>query len=60
MKKPKYKCPKCSSDDGVDIIFGYPSQETLQLWFNKEVELGGCIVGNENPTHKCFKCGHVW
>ena len=27
---------------------------------NKEVELGGCIVGNEKPTHKCFKCGHQW
>ena len=51
---------RCLIEEGVDILYGYPSEDTLQSWFKKDVELGGCIVGNEKPTHKCFKCGHQW
>ena len=60
MKDKKYICPKCKSNEVIDILYGYPSPEALQSWFKKDVELGGCIVGNEKPTHKCFKCGHQW
>ncbi len=60
MKSEKYICPECLAKEGVDILYGYPSDDTLQSWFKKEVELGGCIVGNEKPTRKCFKCGHQW
>ena len=60
MKDSKHTCPECNAKEGVDILYGYPSEETLQSWFKKEVELGGCIVDNEKPTHKCFKCGHQW
>ena len=56
----KYVCQKCNTNDAVQILYGYPSAETLKAWHNKEVELGGCIVGNEKPTHKCFKCSHQW
>ncbi len=60
MKSEKYTCPECLAKEGVDILYGYPSDDTLQSWFKKEVELGGCIVGNEKPTRKRFKCGHQW
>ncbi len=60
MKPKEYVCPECNSDDVVDIVYGYPTDDTLQSWFKKEVELGGCIVSTEKPTHKCFKCGHQW
>ena len=60
MSSNKYPCPKCNAKESVDIVYGYPTDETLQSWFKKEVELGGCIIGNEKPTHKCFKCGHQW
>ena len=56
----KYTCPKCHTKEGVDILYGYPTGETLKSWDKKEVELGGCIIGSEKPTHKCFKCGHQW
>jgi hypothetical protein len=59
-KNKEYTCPECHAKEGVDILYGYPSEDTLQSWFKKDVELGGCIVGNEKPTHKCFKCGHQW
>ena len=60
MKDKKYICPKCKSNEVIDIIYGYPTQETLQSWFKKEIELGGCIVGKEMPSHKCFGCGYQW
>ena len=52
MSSAKYSCPKCESKEGVDILYGYPSDQTLQSWFKKEVELGGCIIGSEKPIHK--------
>jgi isocitrate lyase len=60
MNDKKYICSKCKSNEVIDIVYGYPSQETLQSWFKKEIELGGCIVRNDNPQHKCKKCGHQW
>ena len=56
----KYKCPNCEQKEGVDVLYGYPTDETLKSWFKKEVELGGCIVGKEKPIYKCFGCGHQW
>ena len=60
MKSKKEICPECKSNDVVDIVYGYPTDDTLQSWFRKEIELGGCIIGNEKPTHKCHKCNHQW
>ena len=60
MKNKKYTCPQCDSEDVVDIVYGYPSEQALQSWFKKEIELGGCIVHDENPKHKCKKCEHQW
>ena len=60
MEDSKHICPECKAKEGEDILYGYPSEETPQSWLKKKVELGGCIVGNEKPTHKCFKCGHQW
>jgi hypothetical protein len=58
--KLKYTCPSCKEKEAVDILYGYPTDETLQAWKNKEIELGGCIVGEENPNRKCMKCNHQW
>ena len=56
----KYVCPKCNINEAVQILYGYPSAETLKAWHNKEVELGGCIIGGEIPNRKCIKCNHEW
>ena len=60
MSKDKLICPKCKSDEVIDIVYGYPSEETLKSLHKKEIELGGCIVRNDNPTHKCVKCDYRW
>ena len=60
MPDKKHICPECKASDTVDIVYGYPSEQTLQSWYKKEIELGGCIVQDENPQHKCKKCEHQW
>ena len=60
MKSKKYVCPKCKSDAVIDIVYGYPSEETLKSWHKKKIELGGCIVRPDNPVFKCTKCDHRW
>ena len=56
----KFICSKCKKKEAVKILYGYPTDETLQSWFKKEVELGGCIIQPNNPNRKCFNCGHQW
>ena len=60
MSDKKHICPECKASDTVDIVYGYPSEQTLQSWYKKEIELGGCIVQDENPQHKCKTCEHQW
>ena len=60
MSEKKHICPECKATEIVDIVYGYPTEETLQSWFKKEIELGGCIIGKKNPHHKCKKCEHQW
>ena len=60
MSKKKLICPECKAIEIVDIVYGYPTEETLKSWFKKEIELGGCIIGKQNPHHKCKKCEQQW
>ena len=60
MSKLKFKCPSCYAKEGVDIVYGYPTDTTLKSWQNKEIELGGCVISGNDPEHKCLKCGHQW
>lgn len=59
-KNKRLTCPKCASNKIIDILYGYPTEETLRSWQNKEIELGGCIIGKEKPTKKCTKCNYEW
>ena len=54
----KFQCPKCNKKIAVQILYGYPSPETLQAWHNKEIELGGCIVDREKLNRKCINCNY--
>ena len=36
-KNKEYTCPECHDKEGVDILYGYPSEDTLQSWFKKDV-----------------------
>lgn len=36
-------CPGCQSDDVVEIIYGYPTSQTMDRADQNEIELGGCV-----------------
>jgi hypothetical protein len=51
------KCPKCNSSDGVrKILYGL----TMEPVDEDVYSTGGCVIGNENPTHTCLKCEFNW
>ena len=50
-------CPKCGSRDVAPIVYGYPTEESMQRAHRGEIELGGCIVGGNEPECRCRNCG---
>jgi hypothetical protein len=50
----KITCPKCSSTHGVrEILYGMPSEEPDPAIYI----VGGCLVEQNQPTHRCITCG---
>lgn len=52
------RCPRCGSRNTGKYCYGYPSHE---LWEKAEQSdgallLGGCCIGELNPTHFCHAC----
>ncbi len=60
FKGKKFNCPKCKKKEAVEILYGYPSPETLQAWHNNQIELGGCLVNSEMFNRKCVNCNYQW
>ena len=60
VKDKKFKCPKCNKKEAIQILYGYPSPETLQAWYSKEIEIGGCIVDRKMLNRKCINCNYQW
>ena len=50
------RCPNCNSENIIDIIYGYPTDELLEDSKAGRVVLGGCIVEPSNPIFKCNNC----
>lgn len=49
-------CPNCNSERVVHIVYGYPSSGLMEAAMKKEVALGGCLIEDDNPSHKCLSC----
>ena len=54
------KCPKCSSDLVVPIMYGMPGPEMQQDYFDGKIKLGGCGMSEENPDYHCKDCNYEW
>ena len=54
------RCPQCGSEDVIGIVYGYPTEETLERAEAGQVRLGGCVVGYCDPNRYCKNCGHEW
>lgn len=51
-------CPVCGAAS-VPIVYGYPDAELFEAADRGEVALGGCVIGENDPTHQC-EAGHTW
>ena len=54
------ECPSCGSTKVAEIVFGYPTEETLEAGTRGELVLGGCIVSEIDPEWHCTACDHEW
>ena len=54
----KTKCPKCQSDEIIQIIYGYPTSEAGEDAEKGFVRLGGCDINEDSPQWHCKNCGH--
>ena len=43
MESYKYICPECKEKAGVDIVYGYPTDETFKSAHEGKLVLGGCV-----------------
>lgn len=49
-------CPRCGGAIRP-IVYGMPDPETFDMAELGEIELGGCIVHDEQPHSRCADCG---
>ncbi len=53
-------CPFCDGSDLAEIVYGLPEESLREAAARGEVQLGGCIVGPDNPDWHCRSCGKRW
>jgi hypothetical protein len=51
-------CPRCGSQDVVQIVYGMPGPELVEESAAGRVALGGCMVGPDSPDSLCQNCRH--
>ena len=51
-----FRCPQCKKKDGVNISYGYPSNELFEEVERNEAVLGGCMQEFGAPDRQCLGC----
>ena len=60
-KRKPPECPECGKADRVvPIAYGLPGPEMAEASFRGEIELGGCVVGGDDPHWSCRRCDTRW
>lgn len=52
-------CPSCHKFSGVEIIWGFPSEEDFARADRQECILAGCVM-DLSIDHECLRCHHQW
>ena len=54
-----HACPSCGSLAGRPILWGMPTSEVFDAIEagRIDIEIGGCCVSGDDPTHRCRACG---
>lgn len=55
-KKKLPVCASCGSSDTIAIAYGFPEPEMFEAAERGEIDLGGCMIFDDNPTHRCRAC----
>jgi len=50
------RCPKCGSDELIQISYGLPTTKAVERANKGEIILGGCVVSEDSPLWCCNKC----
>lgn len=53
-------CPACGSQEIIPIVYGEPTEKTIQQAERGEIALGGCCQEIVTPNRKCKDCGYMW
>jgi len=56
----KLRCPACGQREGVELLFGMPSQEAMAAAERGEIALGGCCMPWEPLNYRCLNCEFEW
>ena len=60
MSDPRFECPTCRQKTGVNILYGFPTEEAFEQAERNEAVLGGCMQELVAPDRQCLSCGHQW
>lgn len=55
---PPPPCPTCGRES-TPIVYGMPGLGLAELAERGAVILGGCVIDDGQPTHRC-RAGHEW
>jgi hypothetical protein len=56
----KYLCPKCRESEGIDITYGMPGTELVEMAGRSQAWIGGCCLSDDMPDRHCLACHHEW
>ena len=59
-ERDRAACPACGHVGSLPIWNGEPTHVVERMARRREVALGGCVLGDGRPTHRCAACGHEW
>lgn len=59
---PGAPCPACGARAGRPILMGMPSGEVFEALEAGvvDIEIGGCCLTDDDPTHRCAACGEAF
>ena len=60
MRQTVSTCPTCGSDRVVPIVYGMPSMEAVEDYDAGKVQLGGCVITDNDPHWSCRSCDAHW
>lgn len=60
MNRTTTTCPICGSDRVVPIAYGMPGMEIVEDFDAGKVEIGGCVITDNDPEWACRVCEARW